>query len=218
MLCLVPHCVLTDVLSDPVAVSWGVQPAGGPNKPRTHRHCPLVQGPPLGTEERWNSGLDGKFPRTKPCRAAESQPGTEWPEFWEKPECFPGSQSCERWVLEESLKQIFLFFPSWYHIAKCFIPLFDFSLSGGGRWERSSCYRALQAVRPRQSPVVDWQISPQCDGPEPDQTGPDQLECCWQREVGGEMETELLSYIYFLVWDDIQTKKDQLTANFWLFF
>lgn len=97
--CLVPCSVLTDVLSNSVAFSWGVQPAGGPNKPGTYWHCPLVQGPSLSTEERWNPGLDGRFPEPKPHWAAENRPGAEWEQSWESPECFLGSQSCKRYIL-----------------------------------------------------------------------------------------------------------------------
>lgn len=89
------------------------------------------------------------------------------------------------------------FFSFQYLFGKCLlIPCVTFVLtlflctsynhcSGGGWWDHSS-YRALQAVWSRQSPVVEWQISPQCGGPEPDQTGPDQFYYCRQREVGGE--------------------------------
>lgn len=156
--------VLTDVLSDPVAISWGVQPAGGPNELGTHRHCPLVQGPPLGAEERWNSGLDGRFPKPNPCWAAESRPGTEQPEFWEKTERFLGSQGCKRWVLEENMELCFfsplniilcLFILVWLCAFSVFVHMLYHTTTGAVE-EAGENTSATEHSRPSEQDKVQW--------------------------------------------------------------
>lgn len=85
-----------------MAISWRVQPAGGPDQPGPHRYCSLVQGSPVGTEERWNSGLDGRDPKAD----------------WAAESVFRSEQDCDWW----GNRWVFIL-PTYY----CLLDLSDFA-------------------------------------------------------------------------------------------